>query len=72
MKNLQTCQSSLNYNPRKPRPFYDLKLLWIQLNDTQLSSLDVPCRSNYSFLLTLILIITVSKLTIDLLFTCYP
>lgn len=73
MKSLQTRQSSLNHDPRKPHLFYDSKLLWIQPNDTQLSSLDLPCRSiNYSFLLTLILAISVSKLPVGLLFIWYP
>lgn len=76
---LQTRQSGLNNNSRKPhahlkiRSYYGYKLLWIQLNDTQLSSLDLPCRSNnYSFLLTLLFVISVSQLTVGLLFAWYP
>lgn len=79
MMSLQTYQSSLNNNPRKPhthlkiRSYYGYKLLWIQPNDTQPSSLDLPCRSNnYSFLLTLVFVISVSKLTVGLLFNWYP
>lgn len=74
MESLQTRQSSLNHNPRRPHTCFMIQSHYgYTLMIPNSPSLDLPRRSNnYSFLLTLVLVISVSELTVGLLFPWYP